>query len=344
MDTIVMTTIHGPSQPLLAWLRDSSWNLVVVLDRKSPVEAWTSVKSEKITVLDLEQQIARFPKLAALLPENSYSRKNFGFLEALHTGADVVWELDDDNFPIADPRLFLNEGWFPLSRSDVIGTDDAESEAESLFPVNLFPVIYDERCWPRGFPLDYLQTERGFISRIDTDDPRRPELEPELIQFGVNGEPDFDAIFRLSHRQRVWTARQVRISVPKPFVAPCNTQNTLWVDFPRAVKTGAIFHPCTVHDRFSDILKGYIAQVFFTLGFGPPTAYQARNEHSFFEDFRGEMEMYFNVRGVLNAVEMFTRSKIETAHDVIAVLANGGIVNRRELDVLDAFLDYSDAG
>jgi len=256
---------------------------------------------------------------------------------------DVVWELDDDNFPIAYPRVFLDDVWLPLSRDDVVGVDDYETNTESLFPVNLYPAVSGERCWPRGFTLEQVQTERGFMYDVSMDDPGPSELEPELIQFGINGEPDFDAVFLLSYPRRLWTDRHVRISVPRPFIAPCNTQNTCWLEFRRAMKTGAIFHPCTVLDRFSDTPKAYIAQVFFTLGFGPPTVYQARNEHSLFEDFRVEMEMYFNLGGVLDAVEISTRSKIATVHDVMALLMDGGIVDRRELDVLDAFLECSNA-
>jgi len=336
-----MTTINEPSHRLLTWIRDSAWRLVVVLDRKSPVEAWRSVESERITVLDLERQHARYPKLSALLPENSYSRKNLGFLEAFRTGAEIVWELDDDNFPIADARVLIDEAWFPLAHGDVFGIDESELASESLLAVNLYPAIYGEHCWPRGFPLDQIQTGRGFVHRLNVENSEPSIQVPDIVQFGIDGEPDFDAVFRLSYPQRVRTARDVRIALPGPFVAPCNTQNTCWVKFRRAMETGAIFHPCTVPDRFSDILKGYIAQVFFTLGFGPPTAYQARNEHSFFEDFRGEIEMYLNLRAVLDVVQSFSSSEIETSREIMALLVDGGIVDSRELVVLDAFLDCS---
>src|SRR5207244_12845636 len=75
---------------------------------------------------DIERQRNLSFRLARLLPEKSYTRKNLGYLLAIQAGAHIVIETDDDNIPLPDfwtPRRAAlsvraghQTGWFHLSR------------------------------------------------------------------------------------------------------------------------------------------------------------------------------------------------------------------------------------
>ena len=57
--------------------------------------------------------------------------------------------------------------------------------------------------------------------------------------------------------------------------------------------------------RMDDIWGGYLLQARFPdcVVYGPPTVYQARNEHDLVRDLEGEMIVDMGVRGMTLAVE-----------------------------------------
>ena len=83
-----------------------------------------------------------------------------------------------------------------------------------------------------------------------------------------------------------------------------NSQNTLWADkdlFP------LLYLPSTVSFRFTDILRGYIAQAVINAstkswGFYQATAYQERNIHNLMNDFRSEISMYSNMNEIFKII------------------------------------------
>ena len=89
----VSTTIWEPSKTLQQMARLKSWCIVVVLDKKTPVPFLVN----NAVVLGVEDQ-KRLPyRIVRRLPWNHFGRKNIGFLYAVHHGAEVVYDLDDDN-------------------------------------------------------------------------------------------------------------------------------------------------------------------------------------------------------------------------------------------------------
>ena len=92
---IVLTTIQPPTRAthqLADRLRDKD-TLWVIGDKKGPA----SYKLPHTRFYPLAAQQKLPFDLARILPENSYARKNLGYLLAVRNGADCIVETDDDN-------------------------------------------------------------------------------------------------------------------------------------------------------------------------------------------------------------------------------------------------------
>ena len=143
--------------------------------------------------------------------------------------------------------------------------------------------------WPRGYPLDK-------ISLPPTQTFRKCKTEKASIQQGVvDGDPDVDAIFRLTRINEGVDLRATfdKKALPHGIMAPYNTQNTLHL----YDAFWGLMIPQTVAFRVCDIWRGYWAQrllweVGSFLTFFPPNAVQFRNSHSYLDDFIDERELY----------------------------------------------------
>ena len=98
----VMTTINHPNDAMLELIKfsqDAISKVIVVGDTKTP-ETWEGTGCE---FLSIENQLRIFPNLGAITPNRHYARKNFGYLKAKDSGADWIYETDDDNYPVKNP-------------------------------------------------------------------------------------------------------------------------------------------------------------------------------------------------------------------------------------------------
>ena len=93
---LVITSIAKPNACLRHISKKSkknSVNLVIIGDKKSP----NNFKLNNSIFLSLNDQKKQNFSYTKHCPENSYARKNIGYLFAIKNGADVIYETDDDN-------------------------------------------------------------------------------------------------------------------------------------------------------------------------------------------------------------------------------------------------------
>lgn len=121
-----------------------------------------------------------------------------------------------------------------------------------------------------------------------------------LIQQGVaNGDPDVDAIYRLTRKEAgkkikiTFDAKAPPVALPPFVMTPFNSQNTL---FHYQALWGMLI-PITTTFRVCDIWRGYWAQrlaweVGGTLTFSTASVYQDRNEHDYTLDYADEIDLY----------------------------------------------------
>ncbi|XP_059176757.1 uncharacterized protein LOC131956380 [Physella acuta] len=129
---------------------------------------------------------------------------------------------------------------------------------------------------------------------------------PTIQQGLVNGDPDMDAIFRLSRKPEstilnvTFDPLAPPVILPEGVFSPFNSQNTLF----HHAAFWALFIPTTTTFRVCDIWRGYWAQrlmweVGGRLAFFPANAFQERNSHSYLEDAGQEKDMYFHTEELL---------------------------------------------
>jgi len=276
-----------------------------------------------LTFLPFEDQSTLGFRLASELPVRHYARKNLGYLHAMAAGAGSLFDTDDDNVPHDDWTVG------EATCSDLLSGDGRF--------VNAYRHFTDAHVWPRGFPLDEVLAAGG---------PRVTNaLEPHRVgvwQSLVDGDPDVDAVYRLALGAPVQFERKPPVAVARGAYTPLNSQATSW----SAESFPLLYLPSTVEFRFTDILRGYVAQRLLwerdlLLGVRSPNVTQERNEHDLLEDFRGEVECYLAVKPVvdtLNSLELGP-DLLDGLGTVYGALAEEGLVRRDELDLVALWID-----
>ena len=319
----VITTIY-PDSPAIPIIGSKVDELILVADRKTPVDS-----PQPFKLMTLEEQNARFPKLAPLLPYDHYVRKNLGYLHAITSGAGFIYDADDDNFPY--------DTW-TIPRPDEIGIVSGGNFA------NAYRLFCSDKIWPRGLPLDSLAPAEHFsVTKAAAG------TAPVHVWQGLaNGAPDVDAVWRLVYNTDFYFPKTESSSqffaLQSGTFCPFNSQNTLWVEPSSFIFT---YLPCTVGFRFTDILRSYVATFGIwarsgAIGFTPPTVEQKRNPHSNLKDFNDETEMY---AWGSRLFDLLASSRLRGAdEDLLAMydrLAQAGVVKSAELAVVEQWLGYA---
>ena len=314
---MVITTINPKSEGIAQFEKMKDWQLVIVGDQKS-----SFIKSSgNLLFLSVEDQLNLGYEYAALCPFNHYSRKNIGYLYAIQHGADVIYDTDDDNIPYRDWGVLE----FTCSRR----------YSSSRMFINVYKYFSKEFCWPRGFPLDEINQAASL-----------QEEETKPVNIGVwqslaDVDPDVDAIFRLVFNYTIKFEDKPAIYIGKGTYCPFNSQNSTWQKkaFPY------LYLPGTTSFRFTDILRGYIAQRFMWeedlhLGFTKATVFQKRNAHNLMNDFAEEMEAYLNVKPIsefLNSLKV-SSDPFVGLETIYRELAERGYVKSEELSMCQAWI------
>ena len=282
----VCTTINALTQPIEIVANASDWCLVVVGDAITPGDAYQRLarqKPDKVAYLSLEDQ-RRLPyETSAAMPERHFGRKNVGYVYAAHAGASQIFDFDDDNALLSANAL---DGLTPSTKVQL---------ASGQGPVNPYPWFGAAKAWPRGLPLDSLNSANASLSTT------KSTVNLGAVQGLAQRDPDVDAIYRLAPRNALplpfffdrKAAAENLIALSSKTMAPFNAQATLWFRDAFA----ALYLPTTVHGRVSDIWRSYAAQAAFrcqglSLAFSPPVVEQDRNAHDFMGDYMSERPLY----------------------------------------------------
>lgn len=275
-----------------------------------------------LSLLSVQQQRESSEALASQLPWGHYARKNLGYLHAIRRGAEVIFDTDDDNAPL--------EPWMPRPT-----TGPVVSAVPGNPWVNVYAHFGAKQVWPRGYPLEAIGT---------CPPPATEPAQAETVvvwQGLVEGDPDVDAIFRLTRPDPVRFQAAFPLVLPAGSYCPFNSQNTWWsrLAFPY------LYLPATVTFRFTDIVRGLVAQRCFwshgwRLGFHGPTARQERNEHDLIADFRDELPCYLETARIVARLDALSLgpSPAENLRQCYGAMAGHGWVRPEELTVLETWL------
>ena len=280
----VVTTIQGPTECME--ILGEKWpgkdgSVLIMGDSKGPFEYALS-KSRLVTIQ--EQREMSF-KLASVLPEKHYARKNLGYLIAMKEGAEVIFETDDDNAP--------NEHW----RIREAVSESSLVEVDGWY--NVYNDFSNEQIWPRGYPLDSLLKKPVEVSKVAPTQAYTP-----LQQGLADRSPDVDAVWRLILDKPIDFDRNPSVRLAKGCWCPFNSQSTWW--WKEAYPL--MYLPSMCPFRMTDIWRGFVAQrclweLGYELVFHASEVYQERNAHDFMVDFQDEIPGYLRNKEIRTALD-----------------------------------------
>jgi hypothetical protein len=278
--SLVVTSISAPTSGLRELARQCKargFSFYVIGDVPSPAD----FSIDGCEFYSLERQKTTGLKIAELLPTRHYSRKNIGYLLAMRGRPSILLETDDDNMPLPEfwdarqlqqqTRVLSGNGW-----------------------TNIYAYFTEANIWPRGLPLDAVQTQVPEFELL-------PEVKLDCpIQQGLADEdPDVDAIYRLLLPLPINFRKDRRLALASGAWCPFNSQNTAW--FPNAYPL--LYLPSYCSFRMTDIWRSFVAQRIawengWAVLFKGPDVYQERNEHNLMRDFADEVPGYLNNRRI----------------------------------------------
>lgn len=315
----IITTINDITEGINEFAKNNERKLLIVSDKKTPQ---IIPKKSNIKILDVKWQERANYDFIKVCPYNHYSRKNIGYIYAIKCGASEIFDTDDDNIPY--------QNWHDNFNLSGRSYDVVVSPKYT----NVYSIFTDKSIWPRGFPLRKI----GSRDKIKFGELKR---EASIIQGLADEDPDVDAIYRLLFKDKVLFDKRKPVLLDAGVYCPINSQNTLWL------KDAFIYLylPISVSFRFTDILRGYIAQrgiweINKNIAFVSPTVFQKRNFHDLMKDFADEIECYLNIDKVISILDSVSLTG-DPQNDIKAIyqeLYKSNIVKEIELTALDAWI------
>ena len=247
---------------------------------------------------------------------------------AINYGAQVIFDFDDDNIllPLEDgktippPFHFGNDLGFDrkvhlkfiqsekkhddgISAVEIPGiaisrNNETGSHLRLAFNPYIFMGASHSNPWPRGFPIDQLKDNfvNGPLDTTEFGD--LPFSSIGVIQSLCNGDPDNDAVFRMTRPNSTKfyfdrSAKSIPLLIPSYAYSPYNAQATthLYSAF------WGLYLPITVPGRVTDIWRSYITQrIMKDIGlhvlYTPPIVQHERSAHDYLSDFVAERDLY----------------------------------------------------
>jgi hypothetical protein len=323
----VITSIMPPNDAVGSFAASQDIDHVIVVgDRKSP----PSYALGGVRFMSVAEQEGLGWRVLAQLPYNHYCRKVLGYLEAARAGAEFILESDDDNLVIPGRQCAI---WRCSSHHEFGPATDA------LRFVNVYRHFTDQFIWPRGLPL------RAIVGSNASPELAVPSGTAHRIgvwQGLAQGDPDVDAIYRLTYGGECNFRDEPPVTLAPGVVCPFNSQNTAFL----AELLPLMYLPAFVTFRYTDILRSLVAQpILWATGlrlcFVPASVVQLRNAHDLLRDFESEVPMYLTTeRAIELAASAVSASQSigDNLASAYAALERGGIVESRERHLLDLWL------
>lgn len=229
-------------------------------------------------------------KCSELIGWNCIQRRNIATLEALQSGADIIYSIDDDNIPVDRNHFALLEQAFDDFNGPMIGHPGFWFDPGTL--------QYD------NYPGN-AAVQRGIPHRFVSHGPVHPVTHAHIgvVQGITLGDPDTSAIDRISRSPQIHQVSELLRSgvVVHPLAKTVfNTQNTA---FRRELAPAMLL--CPQFQRYDDIMASLITRIVMAahrlhVRYGRPFTYQERNGHNLLKDLAAEMWGNQHIESIAN--------------------------------------------
>ena len=185
-------------------------------------------------------------------------------------------------------------------------------------------------------------TNEGLMDWFSTHLPSVRQKTTDYRELLAN--PDVDAIYRLTNNTPIYFNWRAPLVLAQDACCPFNSQNTYF----RKEVFPLLYLPSTVTFRFTDILRGLVAQPIlwaagYHLGFAGATVLQKRNPHDYLKDFESEIPCYLQAEKVVQIAKEAVSPERSISENMLAVyraLSDKGIVSENELEILSCWLGF----
>lgn len=321
--SLVITTINEPNKVIkkyFALTKKNKVDYILVGDEKTPKY------NTKYPLINLKKQKYLNFSINRLLPNNSYSRKNIGYLIAMKNNSKIIVETDDDNYP--KENFFKN-----LHIQKLL---NVLSGPKWINILQIFSKT-NKTIWPRGFPLNLINNNVNIKRNIR-------KINSPVQQRMCDGNPDVDAIYRLTNKFKNHTFKNANFAINPKSLCPFNSQNTVWheIAFP------LMYLPSYCTMRATDIWRSFVTlrimkNYDWHLSFLKSTVIQYRNIHNLMDDFTQEVPVYKNTV-IFN--EVLEKIELSKNYDDMLInifkcyneLVNNKIIEKKELKLLKEWL------
>ena len=250
---IVITASNPPTNDIINLEREINHEKIVVIGNKKTIDSnWDIFKNSiKLIYLSIKDQKKLGYHILKFLNDDSYYRKNIGYLFAIQHGAKEIYEIDEKlNY---SPKIL---SFIDINNSYISYGKDINNKM-----INPYAYFGEPNIWPRGFIYkDIFRVNNktfyyGHYSKI--------KLKPMLYQGLINGIPDVDSIFLLTNSKMNksfnihFLHNYPLLYLPGNYV-PINSRNTKfsYEVFP------FLMLPITIKESISEIIRGYIMEKF----------------------------------------------------------------------------------
>ncbi len=335
----VTTTILEVNPAVVQFVEHFETNLVVVGDMKTNHSLWKDFESNHVNVVYLSpgDQTSLGYEISKYIPWNHFGRKSIGFLFAIKSGAQTIYDFDDDN------HLSISADFSILNSFDIT---TISSDHHVFNPYPFFEATHsgkDAFVWPRGFPLGFIRDTEAYDSS-HVHQIKNVSLENiAVFQSLADHDPDVDAIYRLSRPLPVYFEKAKTLLLPpRGTFIPWNAQAVLM----KKPSFFGLLLPVTVTGRVSDIWRSYftsrlIWETDFRISFTSPLVRQYRNPHSYMTDLDDEKDLYFMVDDLLQLLLEWTSDSfvsLEEAYlDIIEKAVEAGFLKMTDLNLARAW-------
>jgi hypothetical protein len=310
---VALTTINVPKnlETFQSYLNDLPSNVdfefYVVLDENTNVNALDYCKrlnkkyKANIFVLTPEEQIEIFKSSMKLIvtsiPFSSIQRRNFGIIYSLMRGCQVVYLLDDDNFPISDTFIYS---------AQIIGQLNSFSTVSHpsgwVNTCDFLECDNGDRIFHRGFPPELRSNYDKKAYRISTTNE---DKKISVVAGLWLGDPDIDSVSRLASEPAAKNSTFNGYKVIKSDnYTVFNSQNTF---ISRDIALAYFLSPSL--PRYDDIWISLVISKMMTIkgeliAFGEPVVNQIRNPHNYWKDVDLEKEAWNATNELVNLLNL----------------------------------------
>ena len=334
---IVMTAFNPPSDSIINLEQNIyNWKIIVIGNIKTIDSNWDIFNnSNKLIYLSIKEQNKLGYNILKFLPDDSYNRKNIGYLFAIQHGAKEIYEYDE-NLDISKDNLYFLD--ININNTYICYTMQNEQRM-----INPYIHFGETNIWPRGFLIKDFTID--YNKSIYYANSAQIKVKPLIYQGLINEIPDVDSLFLLSSGKMKenlnisFSSNFPLLYLPGNYV-PINSKNTkyLYEIFP------FLMLPVTVNKSIADILRGYIIER-FAYGYEGSIIYFNSNVYNRNKDYNTQLfeerEILFHLHEILEIItsnNYLRKNPKNLLFHFLTELIKLNLLKEKEKEIFQAYL------